>query len=115
MFSIVFSGLSKSVYSQERSDKRGVSYEIPYTANLTAISPSVSWFYNLGTSPNAVDNVYNNSTNKMEYYPMAWNDINEANLRTFMTAHPECKYILTYNEANLTNSKYFFKNTIFLL
>jgi hypothetical protein len=34
---------------------------------------------------------------------MAWNDINEANLRTFMTAHPECKYILAYNEPNLTD------------
>jgi hypothetical protein len=103
LFAIVYSGLNQSVYSQKRSDKRGVSYDIPYIGDLPALSPGVSWFYNWGTSPNAVDNVYNNSTNKMEYYPMAWNDINEANLRTFMTAHPECKYILAYNEPNLTD------------
>ena len=96
--------LNPSVYSQKRSDKRGVSYDIPYAGDLPALSPGVSWFYNWGTSPlSAVNNIYNNSTNKMDYYPMAWNDINEANLRSFMTNHPECKYILAYNEPNLTD------------
>jgi hypothetical protein len=100
---LFLSGFNQSVYSQKRSSKRGVSYDIPYTGDLPALAPGVSWFYNWGTSPNAVDKVYNNSTYKMEFYPMAWNDINETNLRTFMTAHPECKYILAYNEPNLTD------------
>ncbi len=100
---VIFLGFIQIAHSQRRSAKRGVSYDIPYTGDLPALSKGISWFYNWGTSPNAVDNVYNNSTNKMDYYPMAWNDINETNLRTFMTAHPECKYILAYNEPNLTD------------
>jgi hypothetical protein len=38
----------------------------------------------------------------MAYVPMIWNsDWNENDLRAFKTKHPECEYLLAYNEPNL--------------
>ncbi|MDP4238567.1 MAG: glycosyl hydrolase [Bacteroidota bacterium] len=101
MLTIVFSGLIQSVYAQKRSDKRGVSYDIPYTGDLPVLSQGVSWFYNWGTSPNsAISSTY---SQYMDYFPMAWNGINATAVRAFKAAHPECKYILAFNEPNLTD------------
>jgi hypothetical protein len=97
----IFLILNSSVFSQKRSDKRGVSYDIPYSGDIPALSPGVSWFYNWGTSPNsAIDPAY---VNYMEYCPMAWNGVNATALRAFKAAHPECRYILAFNEPNLTD------------
>jgi len=90
-----------SCFAQKRSDKRGVSYDIPYLEDVIALAPGVSWFYNWGTSPKStIDNYY---SNYMEYYPMAWNSVNANALRAFKAKHPECKYLLTFNEPNLTD------------
>ena len=98
---VVFSFLNQSGYSQRRSLKRGVSYNISYTEDLPALSTGVSWFYNWGTSPNSsIDNVYNKY---MEYCPMAWNGVNADALRAFKKNHSEAKYILAFNEPNLTD------------
>jgi hypothetical protein len=40
-----------SSFAQQRSLKRGVSYDIPYVDDVKALSVGVSWFYNWGTSP----------------------------------------------------------------
>ncbi|MBP9016818.1 MAG: carbohydrate-binding protein [Paludibacteraceae bacterium] len=95
-FLLVFSS-----FAQQRSSKRGVSYDIPYVEDVNAMSPGVSWFYNWGTSPKStIDNYY---SNYMEYYPMAWNGVDANALRAFKAKHPECKYLLTFNEPNLTD------------
>ena len=97
-FSLLF---TISCFSQKRSTKRGVSYDIPYVEDVNAMSPGVSWFYNWGTSPKStIDNYY---SNYMEYYPMAWNDVNANALRAFKAKHPECQYLLAFNEPNLVS------------
>lgn len=98
---ILFFSFNQSGNAQKRSEKRGVSYDIPYVGDLPILSQGISWFYNWGTSANsAIESSYNKY---MEYCPMAWNGTNAAALRTFKAAHPECKYILAFNEPNLTD------------
>jgi hypothetical protein len=102
LFPIIFSILSLSVFSQKRSEKRGVSYEIPYIEDLPVLSKGVSWFYNWGVTPgnSAVAAI---SDEYMDYVPMTWNNgYNRTNLRNYLTTHPKVKYILGFNEPNFT-------------
>ena len=91
--------LNQSVYSQKRSDKRGVAYDIPYIEDLPTLAKGVSWFYNWGIAPRT--DVINQEY--LDFVPMAWNKgYNVLNLRTYLTAHPNVKYILGFNEPNFT-------------
>ncbi len=85
-----------------RSYKRGVSEnQFIYEAEIHALTPGVSWFYNWGNTPNwQVQNVVGPGT-QMEYIPMTWSaNFNETNLRAYLTEHPGVKYLLGYNEPN---------------
>jgi hypothetical protein len=88
---------------QNRSAKRGVSYsfQIPEDANL--LGTGVSWFYNWG--PNISESVNTaTQTAGMDYFPMAWNgNFNADQIRAYKAAHPECEFLLAYNEPNLTD------------
>lgn len=90
--------------AQNRSVKRGVSYgfQVP-TDDAKLLGPGVSWFYNWG---NSVSDAVNTATtaNKLDYFPMAWNgNFSAAQIRAYKAAHPNCEYILAYNEPNLTD------------
>lgn len=90
--------------AQNRSVKRGVSYSFQFpTEDAALLSPGVSWFYNWG--PNISDALNTVAiTNKLDFFPMAWNgNFNEAQIRAFKLTHPNCEYILAYNEPNLTD------------
>jgi hypothetical protein len=90
--------------AQNRSVKRGVSYsfQIPEDdANL--MGKGVSWFYNWGANITPTVNTAV-TANKIDFFPMAWNGNFNANaIRSFKLSHPECEYILAYNEPNLTD------------
>ena len=87
--------------AQKRSTKRGLAYNIPYVEDLPVLSKGVSWFYNWGISPGLqITNVFDRY---MEYIPMAWNGVNADGLRTFKARYPECRYLLAFNEPNLTD------------
>ena len=93
-----------SLPAQTRSPKRGVSFDFNNNADLGALQYGTSWFYNWGTAPNAniVDSY--NSVYGYEFCPMAWNGSwNSDAVRTYVHAHPDCKYILAFNEPNLTD------------
>ncbi|MBP5318299.1 MAG: carbohydrate-binding protein [Paludibacteraceae bacterium] len=64
--------------------------------------PGVTWCYNWGTEPksNAASWLDNNG---MEFIPMAWSGVNANALRTYYNAHPQEKYLLAFNEPNLTD------------
>lgn len=99
---MIYSTVNQFVYSQKRSDKRGVSYEIPYVEDVPALSKGVSWFYNWGVAPGnaAVAAMYDEN---LDFVPMAWNNsYNRNNLRNFLSTHPKVKYILGFNEPNFT-------------
>ncbi|HRZ98578.1 MAG TPA: glycosyl hydrolase [Paludibacter sp.] len=89
---------------QHRSAKRGVSYnfQIP-TDDANLLAKGVSWFYNWGPNISAAVNTAT-SLNKIDFLPMAWNgNFNAAEIRAFKQLHPECEYILGFNEPNLTD------------
>ncbi len=90
---------------QNRSAKRGIAYNLTADADLAALSKSVNWWYNWGLSTGAPVNY--NKTYGMEFIPMLWggntsaSDLN--NIKNFILAHHEIKYLLVMNEPNLTD------------
>src|SRR5690349_7763510 len=84
--------------AQTKSVKRGVAYGSNSKADLGILSKSVTWWYNWYHQPeSAVVNSY--TTYGYDYVPMAWNGaFNKEAMRTFLTAHPDVKYILGWNE-----------------
>jgi hypothetical protein len=86
-----------------KSAKRGVAYDLAASADLAALSPGVSWWYNWGSSPNAAVPSDYASKYGMEYDPMLWNfDFNAADIEAYLQANPSIKYLLVLNEPNIT-------------
>lgn len=98
---VLFCGLSVTELSaQTRSPKRGVSFNFTDDADLSALAPGTSWFYNWGATPNNVTNTYH-SVYGYEFCPMTWNGNWDSDaIRNYVQSHPECKYILAFNEPN---------------
>ena len=88
---------------QHRSTKRGVSYSFSISDDANLLSPGASWFYNWGPDiSSTLDQLV--TENKIDFIPMAWNGSFDANrIRAFKLLHPECKYLLGFNEPNLTD------------
>lgn len=84
-----------------KSPKRGVSEnQFQYKAQMAALEPGVSWYYNWANT--AGQNIAD--FEGMEYVPMCWNaNYNADNIRDYVKAHPETKYLLGFNEPNFTN------------
>ena len=85
-----------------KSPKRGIAYDLASAADLQALSPGVSWWYNWGTTPNpGVPSNYV-SAYGMDYYPTLWNgNFNKSAVESFIVSHPEIKYLLVLNEPNV--------------
>lgn len=84
---------------QTKSFKRGIAYGFESVNDLSALSDGVSWWYNW--SPrygDAVSDAYVDSG--MDWVPMTWNGNNPEEIRAFLDAHPNVRYLLTYNEPN---------------
>lgn len=98
----------KVTYSltQAKSAKRGVSFNfgsIP-DIDIPLLGNAVSWSYDW--SNRALDAVSDAQFSQygMDWCPMCWNNNYSAdNIRAYKKAHPEAKYILAYNEPNLTD------------
>jgi hypothetical protein len=89
--------------STTKSAKRGVAYDLAASADLAALSPGVSWWYNWAASPNAAVPTDYASKYGMEYDPMLWNfNFNAADIEAYLQANPGIKYLLVLNEPNLT-------------
>lgn len=89
--------------SQIRSAKRGVSYDFSIVSDAQLLGSAVSWFYNWSPDISSTLNteVVNN---KIDFIPMAWNGAFDATrIRNLKMLHPECQYILGFNEPNLTD------------
>lgn len=90
---------------QKKSPKRGVSFSFGQLPDndIPLLGPACSWSYNWasGTSDQAFALF---SEYSMDFCPMAWNaNWHEDTFRQFKQQHPECEYILAYNEPNLTD------------
>ena len=90
--------LSLPVCAQTQSAKRGMCVSGQFSvADQQAVDAGVSWCYNWGmTSPQA------GST--LEYAPMVWGGgFDTQQLRALFASHPECKWLLTFNEPNFVS------------
>lgn len=92
----------KQEVMQKRSAKRGVGFNFQFIDDVNVLGTGISWSYNWGYSYNtSFDTAI--SDNKIDYCPMAWNAVNKAEIRSYVAAHPNCKYLLAFNEPNLTD------------
>ena len=91
--------------AQTKSSKRGIAYNLTDASDLLALANSVSWWYNWGNSTSAPANYY--KTYGMEFIPMLWggntSTTDITNVKNFILAHSEVKYLLVMNEPNLTD------------
>lgn len=89
--------------TMRKSPKRGVSFNFSNVEDLPLLSPSVSWAYNWGNTQNDNAALWFDS-NGMDYCPMVWNNrYNPDAIRNYVALHPDTKYLLAYNEPNLTD------------
>ena len=93
----------KVVTEMPKSAKRGVAFSFTQLTDLPLLSPYVSWDYNWGPAPTAEAAMWFDA-NEMDYCPMCWNgNYNADKIRQFVAAHPKTKYLLAFNEPNLTD------------
>jgi hypothetical protein len=84
-----------------KSAKRGVAFNFTNIADLPLLSPYISWDYNWGNTTSDNSALWFDS-NEMDFCPMCWNgNYNADNIRAFVAAHPNTKYLLAFNEPNL--------------
>ncbi|MBP5658763.1 MAG: carbohydrate-binding protein [Paludibacteraceae bacterium] len=87
--------------SMPKSAKRGVAFNFTNISDLPLLSPYISWDYNWGNTTNDNAALWFDS-NEMDYCPMCWNgNYNADNIRAYVAAHPNTKYLLAFNEPNL--------------
>ena len=86
-----------------KSAKRGVAFSFTQVTDLPLMSPYISWDYNWGNTPSNDAALWFDS-NEMDFCPMCWNgNYSTDKIRAFVAAHPNTKYLLAFNEPNLTD------------
>jgi hypothetical protein len=87
-----------------KSAKRGVAYDLASPADLAALSPGVSWWYNWSPRPNSAVPADYAARYSTDFYPMLWNgNFNASDIVTYLRANPSIKYMLVLNEPNLVS------------
>ncbi|MDR2824971.1 MAG: carbohydrate-binding protein [Prevotellaceae bacterium] len=87
---------------QTRSTKRGFSFNTVYQNDIFLLSEGCTWGYNWGNSMNStLGNLFDDM--EMDFCPMGWRGVNAGQVRTYVAAHPNTKYLLGMNEPNLTD------------
>ena len=93
----------KAANAMPKSTKRGVAFNFTNLEDLPLLSRYISWSYNWGNTANDNAALWFD-TNEMDYCPMCWNgSYNADNIRAYVAAHPNTKYLLAFNEPNLTD------------
>ena len=87
-----------------KSPKRGVSEDsFSIEKQMSVLEPGVSWYYNWSAVPGKGYQSQVVNYDGYEFIPMAWNgNFDEQAMRDYLTAHPEVKYLLGFNEPNFT-------------
>ncbi len=88
--------------TQRKSSKRGMCSNLRMPDDISLYGPGISWLYTWGPrieNPQSVDPLLDE--HGISFYPMAWNgNFDEQKVRETKAAHPECEYILAFNEPN---------------
>lgn len=89
--------------TMQKSAKRGVSFNFTNIQDLPLLSPAISWSYNWANDQNSTAALWFD-TNDMDFCPMCWNgSYSAAKIRQYVQEHPNTKYLLGFNEPNLTD------------
>ncbi|MDR1120727.1 MAG: discoidin domain-containing protein [Dysgonamonadaceae bacterium] len=89
--------------AQTRSWKRGACMSNLREADFEALKTGMSWFYDWGNTPAGVGTAASDS-HDIEYCPMRWGENWNPNaIRQYVQAHPNCQYLMTFNEPNFKN------------
>ncbi len=100
-------GVQATATTATKSAKRGIAYDLASPADIAALSPGVSWWYNWGSTPNAGIPSNYLTQYQMDYYPMLWNgSFNASTVVAFLLAHPTIHYLLVLNEPNVGGQSY---------
>lgn len=91
----------KNPVYQTRSPKRGVSYGFKLVEEIQVLGSAISWNYNWGHTP-ASDMDWALQAYEIDFCSMAWNGVNPDVLREYKKRNPNLKYLLAFNEPNLT-------------
>jgi len=87
-----------------KSAKRGIAFDISSTADFTAISKGISWWYNWGPICNTKVPASYYQNYEMDFIPMLWGGNTSTNdmtlVKNFILSRPEIKYLLVMNEPN---------------
>lgn len=88
---------------QARSGKRGLAFAFQTTTDVSLLAPGCSWSYNWSPDQDAsFDQAVTDA--QMDFCPMAWNgDFDSDRIRAWVKARPDCRYVLAFNEPNLTD------------
>ena len=86
-----------------KSAKRGVAYNLASPADLQALAPGVSWWYDWGTRPDNGLNSTATTQSGMDFIPMLWNDSFDSTAIVNYIKANGIKYLLVMNEPNLTD------------
>lgn len=101
LFTFFISVIYITTFAQ--SPKRGIAYGNNSTADLLALKPGISWWYNWGSLPENDTNT-NYESIGVEYVPMAWGKISDAEVQAFINRiKPGAKYLLAFNEPNFND------------
>ena len=89
--------------AMHKSAKRGVAFNFSQAEDLPLLTDAISWDYNWANDQNSLAATWMDEE-RVEYCPMCWsNNYNADRIRTYVQAHPSTKYLLGYNEPNLTD------------
>lgn len=95
--------ITVSITAFAQSPKRGIAYGNNSTADLLALKPGISWWYNWGSLPENDVNA-NYATLGVEYVPMIWGKLSDADVQNFINKiKPGAKYLLAFNEPNFND------------
>lgn len=96
-------GPKGEVNHMPKSSKRGICYNNFNEADRKLMLPAISWTYNWGKTTSD-EIAYDFDEAGVDYCPMVWSGKPDVNaMRTFIQKHPNTKYLLAFNEPNLTD------------
>jgi len=93
---------SEATTTPAKSNKRGIAYDLASPADLAALAPGVSWWYNWSPAPNTGVPTDYVTRYSMDFYPMLWNgNFDTVSIESFLRANQQVHYLLVLNEPNV--------------
>lgn len=105
LWALMLGACTPSAWSATKSAKRGLAYDLSSPADLSALAPGISWWYNWSPRPHDRVASYDYaSLYGVDFIPMVWNaNMDDGQLKLYLLTHPNIRYLLVINEPNLVD------------